>query len=134
MKDTNKSATGSKAAFWTGRVLSTICVLFLIFDGVTKVLQDPHVTQALAQGGYQPGVAVPLGITVLLCTLLYVIPKTSVLGALLLTAWLGGAVDSMVRMNMPGHPYLFPVAFGVLVWLGLYLREERLKALLPFRS
>ena len=130
MKDPNNS---SKAALWTGRTLSTICVLFLVFDGVTKVLQEPHVVQALAQGGYPPGVATPLGITLLVCTLLYVIPKTSVFGALLLTAWLGGAVDSMVRMAAPGHPFLFPVFFGVLVWLGLYLREERLKELLPFR-
>lgn len=130
----NDFKKGSKAALWTGRVISTICVLFLIFDGVTKAIQNPFVMKALAEGGYQPGVATPLGITLLVCTLLYVIPKTSVLGALLLTAWLGGAVDSMVRMNMPGHPYLFPVFFGVLVWLGLYLREERLKQLLPFRG
>ncbi len=125
--------TISQTSLWTGRVISTICVLFLTFDGVTKAIQEPHVMQALAQGGYQPGVATPLGITLLACTLLYVIPATSIFGALLLTAWLGGAVDSMVRMNMPGHPFLFPVFFGVLVWLGLYLRDGRLRAFVSFR-
>jgi hypothetical protein len=125
---------GSKGVIWTGRVISTICVLFLIFDGVTKVMQESHVMAAMAQGGYSPGVTIPLGITVLVCALLYAIPATSVLGAVLLTGWLGGAVDSMVRMAAPGHPFLFPVPFGVLVWLGLYLREERLKQLLPVRK
>ncbi len=130
----NQNQQGSKAALWTGRVISTICVLFLIFDGVTKAIQNPFVMQALAQGGYQPGVAIPLGITLLVCTLLYAIPATSVFGAVLVTAWLGGAVDSMVRMNMPGHPFLFPVFFGVLVWLGLYLRNDRLRALVSLQA
>jgi hypothetical protein len=129
MQSIDTVSGSSRKALWTGRVISTICVLFLILDGVTKVIQDPHVLQALAQGGYQPGVAVPLGITVLLCTLLYAVPQTSILGAVLLTGWLGGAVDSMVRMNMPGHPFLFPLVFGILVWLGLYLREDRLQRL-----
>ncbi len=129
-----QSNANSKGALWTGRVISTICVLFLIFDGGTKVMQESHVMQAMSQGGYQPDVTVPLDITVLLCTLLYAIPKTSILGAVLLTGWLGGAVDSMVRMAAPGHPFLFPVVFGVLVWLGLYLREDRLRQLMPVRK
>lgn len=132
MQNSGKNNGVSKGALWTGRVISTICILFLIFDGVTKVGQESHVMQALAQGGYQPDVAVPLGITLLLCTLLYAIPATSILGAVLLTGWLGGAVDSMVRMAAPGHPFLFPVFFGGLVWLGLYLRDERLRQFLPF--
>jgi hypothetical protein len=83
----------------------------------------------MAQGGYATEVVTPLGITLLVCTLLYAIPRTSLLGAVLLTAWLGGAVDSMVRMAAPGHPFLFPVVFGILVWLGVYLRDECLGAL-----
>jgi hypothetical protein len=75
MQSIDTVSGSSRKALWTGRVISTICVLFLILDGVTKVIQDPHVLQALAQGGYQPGVAVPLGITVLLCTLLNPFPK-----------------------------------------------------------
>ncbi len=130
----NQNKQGSKAALWTGRVISTVCVLFLIFDGVTKAIQNPYVMKALAEGGYPPTVATPLGITLLICTLLYAIPATSVLGAVLVTAWLGGAVDSMVRMNMPGHPFLFPVFFGVLVWLGLYLRHDRLRALVSLQA
>jgi hypothetical protein len=121
---------GSRKAIWIGRSISAICVLFLVFDGVTKVIREGHVVQAMASGGYPAGVTVPLGITLLACTALYVIPRTAVLGAVLLTGWLGGATNSMVRMNAPGHPFLFPVLFGVLVWLGLYLREERLRRLL----
>jgi hypothetical protein len=134
MESMAKKGRVSKGALWTGWVLSTICVLFLIFDGVTKVIQESHVVAAMAAGGYQPAVTVPLGITVLFCTLLYAIPATSVLGAVMLTGWLGGATDSMVHMNAPGHPYLFPVVFGILVWLGLYLREDRLHGLLPLRK
>ena len=130
----NQNQSGPKAALWTGRAISTLCVLFLIFDGVSKAIQNPFVMQALAQGGYPPAVATPLGITLLACTLLYAIPATSVLGAVLLTAWLGGAVDSMIRMNMPGHPFLFPVFFGVMVWLGLYLRNDRLRALVSLKA
>ncbi len=122
----------SRARIWTGRVLSGLCVLFLVFDGVTKAIREPHVVQAMAQGGYPPDVVTPLGLTLLVCTLLYAIPRTSLLGAVLVTAWLGGAVDSMVRMNAPGHPFLFPVVFGVLVWLGLYLRDERLRSVVPW--
>jgi hypothetical protein len=124
----------SKWAVLTGRVISTICILFLIFDGAMKVIQESHVMQSMAQGGYSPNVAVPLGITLLICTLLYAIPATSIMGAVLLTGYLGGAVDSMVRMAAPGHPYLFPVVFGILVWLGLYLREERLRQFLPIHK
>jgi hypothetical protein len=130
----SSKAGGSKGVLWTGRVISTLCILFFIFDGVTKVMQESHVMDAMAKGGYQPEVAVPLGITLLICTALYAIPRTSILGAVLLTGWLGGATDSMVHMNAPGHPYLFPVVFGILVWLGLYLRENRLHQLLPIRK
>jgi hypothetical protein len=126
-------AGSSKGVLWTGRGISAVCILFLIFDGVTKVMQESHVVAAMAQGGYPPGATIPLGITVLACTLLYAIPATSVLGAVLLTGWLGGATDSMVRMAAPGHPVLFPVVFGLIVWLGLYLREDRLRQLLPVR-
>ncbi len=131
---TNKTEGYSKKALITGRVISTICVLFLIFDGVTKVIQESHVMDAMAKGGYQPDVAVPLGVTLLFCTALYAIPRTSVLGAILLTGWLGGATDSMVRMAAPGHPFLFPVVFGILVWLSLYLRDKELHDFLPIRK
>jgi hypothetical protein len=126
-----KMTSRSSGARWTGRAISALCVLFLLFDGLTKAFMERHVLHALSQAGYQPGVALPLGITVLICTFLYAIPSTSILGAVLLTGWLGGAVDSMVRMAAPGHPFLFPVIFGVLVWLGLYLRDDRLRQFLP---
>jgi DoxX-like family len=132
--ETIATAGVSKGALWTGRVISTLCILFLLFDGITKVIQERHTVAAMAQGGYRVGLLVPFGITVLACTILYAIPATAVLGALLLTAWLGGATDSMVRMDSPGHPFLFPVVFGVLVWLGLYLREPRLHQILPVRK
>jgi len=131
---TNKTTNLSKGALWTGRVISTILVLFLIFDGVTKVMQESQIIQGLAKAGYPPNVAVPLGLTVLFFTLLYAIPRTSILGAVLLTGWLGGAVDSMVRMASPAPLFLFPIIFGILVWLGLYLRDDRLREFLPLRK
>jgi len=129
-----QSKKNSKGTLWTGRVISTLLILFLIFDGVTKVAKESHVVQGMAQGGFAPGLIVPFGITVLICTLLYAIPRTSVLGAVLLTGWLGGAVESMVHTGTMGLAFLFPAFFGVLVWLGLYLREERLRQLLPVRK
>jgi hypothetical protein len=129
-----QSKKNSKGALWAGRVISALLILFLIFDGVTKLAKESHVVQGMAQGGFAPGLIVPFGITVLICTLLYAIPRTSVLGAVLLTGWLGGAVESMVHTGTMGLAFLFPAFFGVLVWLGLYLREERLRQLLPVRK
>jgi hypothetical protein len=121
----------SKTNLWAGRIISTLVVLFLLFDAVAKLMKIAPVLQAFTQLGFSTSLAVPIGAVLLVCTILYVIPPTSILGAILLTAYLGGATVTHVRA---GQPFYFPVIFGVLVWGGLYLRENRLRALIPLRS
>jgi len=129
-----ETGTVSKAALWTGRILSTLAVLFLVFDGVTKVMQEKHVIAASAQLGYTPGMIAGIGATLLICTALYVIPRTSILGAILLTGYLGGAVATNVRFNPTPTLVLLPAIFGVVVWAGIFLREPRLHVLIPLRK
>jgi hypothetical protein len=118
----------SKAALWTGRVVSILVILFLIFDGVIKLMRIAPVLQAFARQGYPDSLAVPIGAVLLVCTALYAIPRASILGAMLLTGYFGGATASCLRA---GDPFYFPVVFGVLVWAGLYLRNGRLRKLIP---
>jgi len=124
----------SKGRLWTGRIISVLVVLFLLFDGITKVMKVKAVLDASAQLGYPVSTIVGIGITLLVCTAFYVIPQTSVLGAILLTAYLGGAVATQVRVGSPMFETLFPIIFGVLMWAGLFLREGRLRALIPLRN
>lgn len=124
----------SKGRVWTGRVLSTLVVLFLIFDGVTKLMKESHTMAAAAQLGF-PDYTMPLiGAILLVCTLIYVIPRTAVLGAVLLTGYLGGAVVVQIRVANPVFETVFPVLFGVLVWAALALRESRIIGLFFARS
>jgi hypothetical protein len=116
---------------WTGRVISALPVLMLLFSAGMKFTNSPTLTEGMDHLGWPMKYAVALGITELACTILYVIPQTSVLGAILLTGYLGGATATHVRV---GDPFYGPVIFGVLVWLGLFLREPRLRAILPWRS
>lgn len=122
----------SKKALWAGRIVSALPVLFLLMDAVMKLVKPQFVVDATVQLGYQASSIVPLGIVLLICVILYVIPQTSVLGAILLTGYLGGAVATHVRVGdpLPTHT-LFPIYFGILVWLGLYLRDARLRQLVP---
>ena len=114
----------------TGWVLTSLVTLFLLFDSVTKLLQLPAVVEATVQMGF-PATTVPvIGGTLLACLVLYLIPRTAVLGAVLLTGYLGGAVCAQLRIEAPVLGFLlFPVYTGVLVWLGLYLRSAALRAL-----
>ena len=124
----------SKGKLWTGRIMSALPVLFLLMDGVMKLMKPEFVVKATVQLGYPESVIFPLGIIVLVCVILYVIPRTAVLGAILLTGYLGGAVATHARVGDPLFSHtLFPVYFAILVWGGLYLREERLRALIPLR-
>ena len=116
----------SKGRVWTGRVLSLLVVLFLVFDGVTKVMKESHVMAAAAQLEFPSWTMPFIGSILLVCTLIYVIPRTAVLGAVLLTGYLGGAVCCQLRVDNPMFETLFPVFFGVLVWAGLCLRDNRL--------
>lgn len=124
----------SKKALWTGRVLSGLAVLFLIFDGVMKFFMDKLPPEALEAGAalQWPMERMPLvGTILLLCTLLYVIPRTAVVGAVLLTGYLGGAVASHVRVDNPLFSHtLFPIYIAVFIWLGLYLRDSRVKGMI----
>jgi hypothetical protein len=118
----------NQAIVWTTRILRTLAVLFLIVDAIGKILRLAPYVEGTAKVGYPASCLVPLGVTLLAITVLYAIPRTAVLGALLLTAYLGGAVATHVRM---GQPFIVPILFGVIVWGCLYLRDPRLRALLP---
>jgi len=124
----------STVFLWTGRALSTLLVLFLLLDAVMKFLKPAPVLQACAQLGLPLNLVSTLGATLLVCTALYAIPGTSILGAILLTGYFGGAVLSNLRVGNPLFTNtLFPVYFGALVWFGLYLRDARLRALFTLR-
>ena len=134
MQSVTQPVPVSKARLWTGRIISALPVLFFIFDGVMKLVKPPVVVQATLQLGYPESIILPIGIVLLACTALYVFPRTAVLGAILLTGYLGGAVATHVRVGAGWFPVLFPVVFGVLIWGGLYLRDERLRTLIPLRT
>jgi len=122
-----QTAAISKKGLWVGRIISGWVVLFLLFDGVVKVLQMAPALEGTARLGYPMSLVLPIGIVELLCVIVYVIPRTSVLGAILLTGYLGGATATQVRLADPW--FVFPVAVGVLVWAGLLLRDARLRSL-----
>ena len=124
----------SKGSLWTGRVISGLVVLFMLFDCITKILRLPQVVDATVKVGYPASTVLPIGITLLICVILYIIPRTSILGAVLIVGYLGGAVATNVRASQPAFNSAFAITFGVLTWLGLYLREPRLRALVPLKS
>jgi hypothetical protein len=125
----------SSALTWTGRVLSLIVVLFLLFDGIIKLLAIAPVVEAFQQLGYPVQTAPGIGLLALACAVLYAIPRTAILGAILLTGLLGGAIASHVRVNDPLFSHtLFGVYLGVMAWSGLWLRDERLRGMMPLRA
>ncbi len=117
-----------KTRIWTGRIISGLLILFFVFDSVGKFLKPAPVVEAFAQLGFPIGLASTIGTILLACTILYAIPRSSILGAVLLTGYLGGAVVTLLRAGKPFFSHvLFPVYFGVLLWLALFLREDRLR-------
>ena len=119
---------------WTGRVLSGLAVLFLLFDSAGKLLEVQPVIDGTRQLGYPREIVFTLGVTLLSCVVVYLIPRTSVLGALLLTGYLGGAVASQARVENPLFSHiLFPTYVAMLIWGGLVLRDARLRAFAPWR-
>jgi hypothetical protein len=119
---------------WAGYVISGLPALFLLVDALGKFVKPAPVVEGTLALGYPENVILPLGIILLISTLLYLIPQTSVLGAILITGYLGGAVATHVRIGNPLLTHtLVPVYLGVLIWLGLYLRDVRLRALVPLR-
>src|SRR6266852_4419918 len=124
-----------KKRLWAGRIISGLTILFLLFDGVAKVMKVPAVMEASTQLGYPASTIPGIGLVLIVCTLLYAIPRTSILGAILLTGYLGGAVATNVRVSAPLFSNaLFPVYVGVMVWGGLYLRDDRLRILISSDS
>ena len=120
---------------WTGRIISGLMVAFLVFDGAIHIAKIAPVVQAFAQLGFPIDMAVALGLIELVCLALYVYPRTAVVGAVLLTGYLGGAVATHLRAGSPLFAEaLFPVYVGILLWGGLYLRNERLRAVLADRE
>jgi len=122
-----------KFAVRTGWVLTVLSGLFLIFDGIGKIALPPQVTEACARLGFPVERITGVGILLLIFTLVYLIPRTAVLGAVLLTAFLGGAVAIQLRTGSPLFETIFPMLFALIVWGGIYLRETRLGSLLPLR-
>lgn len=128
------TAPVSHKALWSGRILSGLIILFLLLDGAIKLVPIAPVTESLAQLGYPVELAHGLGVVTLACTILYAMPRTAVLGAILLTGLMGGAIASHLRLGDPLFTYtLFGVYLGMMLWGGLFLRDERLRALIPLR-
>ena len=121
----------SSGALWAGRIVSGLVVLFLIFDGVMKLVKPIQVVDATKQLGYPEADILPIGVLLLICTALYCVSRTSILGAILLTGYLGGAIASQVRAGNPAFNIIFASTFAVLMWLGLWLRDDRLRGLIP---
>ena len=131
MQSSTQSATESKGMLWTGRVLSGLMALFLVLDGVGHLMKPAPVVEAFARLGYPLSASVGIGLLALICTAIYVTPRTSVLGAILLTGYLGGAVSTHVRAGSPLFETIFPVILGALVWTGIFVRDAQLRKLIP---
>jgi len=105
--------------------------LFLLFDAIMKIIRESHSIEGSVKLGWPDSGIVGLGVLLLICTIFYIIPRTAILGAILITGYLGGAISIMFRV---GEPFIFPVIFGILVWAGLWLKDEKLRTLIPFRN
>jgi hypothetical protein len=135
MQGNSQIVTQSKSRLWTGRILSGLAVAFLLLDAVLKLMKVQPVLDSFPKLGWPVSLVTSLGIILLVSTIIYVIPQTSVLGAILLTGYLGGAVATHLRVGDPLFSHvLFPTYVAALLWGGLFLREPRLRALLPLRS
>jgi DoxX-like family len=133
MSASAESAGTPKGMLWTGRVISGLVVLFMLFDCIAKIVKEHHSVDATVKMGFAASAVAPIGVTLLICVILYVIPRTSILGAILIVGYLGGAVATNVRAGSPVFNSAFAITFGLLTWLGLYVRDSRLQALVPFK-
>jgi len=135
MQSAIQPGTVSRKSLWAGRIITGLVAAFLLFDAVIHLMKPAPVVEGFAKLGFPIRFAIPLGIIELVCVLMYLIPRTSIFGAILLTGYLGGAI----AIQLPtGNPFfgevLFPVYIGVFLWGGIYLRDEKLRALVPLRS
>ena len=132
MPSVTQTAPVSRKLLWAGRILSALPVLMLLFSGVMKLMKPAPVVEGFARFGYPESLIFGIAILEITCTVVYVIPRTSILGAILLTGYLGGATATHVRIGDPA--FIMPAILGVLVWGGLFLRDDRLRALIPLRK
>lgn len=124
----------SKTQRWTGVALSTVAVLFMILDAILHIAKPAHVVDAFARLGFPLALAPALAVIALVSLALYVFARTAVLGSVLLTGYLGGAVAVQLRIGSPASETIFPIIVAILLWGGLYLRDARLRALFPIRN
>ena len=126
-----RAAGISNKELWASRIINALLLIFLAFDCGVKILKLPAAMQGTVRLGYPAQLVLPIGVAELICIVLFAIPRTCVLGAVLLTGYLGGATATQVRLQDPW--FFFPLIFGVLVWGVLFLRDVRLRALIPFQ-
>jgi hypothetical protein len=132
MSTDSPTAPPNKVTFWIGWVLSVLPCLLLLMSATMKLSQSEQVVTELGKGGYDPNTILPIGLAELASTILYLLPQTAVLGAILLVGYLGGATATHVAAG--DGMFWTPVLIGVVLWLGLYLREPRLRSLVPWRK
>jgi hypothetical protein len=121
----------STVTLWIGRVLGWLAILFLLLDAAMKLVKESHAVEGTLRLGFSESIIQPLGVVLLVITILYIIPRTAILGAILLTAYMGGATATMVFAH---QSIIFPVVFGIIIWGALYLRDSRLRSLIPLKS
>lgn len=131
MQAGSQHAPVSKKRLWAGRIISGLAVLMLLSSGVMKLMRPVAVVEGFGMLGYPENLIIPIGILELFCAVVYLIPRSSILGAILVTGYLGGATATHVRI---GDQFFIPIVFGVAIWAGLFLRDDRLRALIPLRS
>jgi len=135
MSSIAQTASISRGKLWSARIITALVVLFLLFDLIVKLLRLPVAVQANVQLGYPESTVLVIGVIELLCLVTYLIPRTSVFGAILLTGYLGGAIASQLRAGNPLFSHtLFPIYVALLIWAPLFLRDERVRALIPVRK
>jgi DoxX-like family len=125
-----QAESSSQKMIWTGRIVTVLASLFLLLDGLMKIVKPVQVLEATARLGYPVSSLTGIGVTLIACTLIYVIPRSSILGAILLTAYLGGAVASNVRAGSGWFEMIFPTLIAALVWGGIWLRDRQVRNLL----
>lgn len=130
MRSATEASPVSKKLLWTGRIISGIVVLFMLFNCSIALVKPAFARVGFTHLGYPERVAPGVAMLMFVCTMIYAIPQTSILGVILLTGYLGGATASHLRI---GEPFYLPIVVGVLVWIGICLREQRLRALVPLR-
>ncbi len=130
-----QTAPLSTKRLWAGRLMSAFAAVFLLFDSVIKIIRMAPAVEGTVVLGYPESVVLGIGLVELVCLVLYVIPQTSIFGAILLTGYLGGAIATHVRVGSPLFSHtLFPIYVAVLIWGGLFLRDDKLRALIPLRK